>query len=134
MPKNLKDSVTVVPSEAVPEAWQGILPGLKAVQSKAGTDDFRVIYRRLTAGEAFLFLAPEGFFVLLPVYRDAPSVLIWIAYGVGVGLLRKYMPLLEEMARDIGAEAVEIESTRPGYRRALKHWKRTGNRYIRRLT
>jgi len=134
MPADLKSKVTMIPSEAVPDVWPNILPGLEVVKKKAGTDDFELIYQRLTDNEAFLFLVPEGFFILLPIYRQHPVVLLWIGYGVGGGLLARYMPLVEAMARDIGAETVEIESTRPGYRRVLKHWQRTGNRYTRRLT
>jgi len=118
----------------IPEVWPDILPGLQTMQKKAGGDSPDTIQKRLVEHEAFLFTVPEGFFVLLPVARAQPSVLVWAAYGVGGGLIQKYEPVISALARKVGAFTLEFESPRPGYRRALKHWKRTGNRYTRRLT
>ena len=124
----------LVQPEDLQAAWPSILPGLKRVKAKAGADDFGLIHRRLVSREAFLFTVPEGFFILMPLHRKEPAVLVWVAYGEGGGLLHRYLPVIEDMAREIGAEHIEFESPRPGYRRVFHDWQRTGNRYTRRLT
>ena len=60
-------------------------------------------------------------------------MLIWIAYGDGTGQIDHYIPIIETLARQIGATTLVIESPRPGYRRALKGWHRDGETYTRRL-
>lgn len=115
-------------------AWGDIAEGIESVRAKAGIDDPEQIFRRLCRSEAFLFFVPEGFFILLPVYRQVPSVLVWVAYGKGTGLIGKHLPKIESLARDIGAEQLEFTSDRPGYRRVFRDWQRTGQRYIRRLS
>lgn len=122
-----------IPPQNIPFVWDQISDGIEKVRAKAGIDDPDCIYKRLCDSEAFLFITPECFFILLPIHRDAPSVLVWVAYGTGGGLITKYLPVVEALARDIGAQQIEIESPRPGYRRVFKDWAREGNHYTRRL-
>mgnify|MGYP006428804023 CR=1 FL=1 len=124
-----------VPSSNIPNVWRQIKQGLDVVKSRACSDwTFELVKSRLMASEAFLFLAPEGFFILMPRYTSEPSVLIWIAYSVGRSAIPHYLPTVERLAREIGAKNLEIESDRPGYQRVFRDWQRTGNKYIRRLT
>ncbi|MBB20254.1 MAG: hypothetical protein CMP20_12445 [Rickettsiales bacterium] len=130
---NTDEAIRPILSHNIPIVWGDIAEGIEAVRAKAGIDDPEQIFRRLCRSEAFLFFVPEGFFILLPVYRQVPSVLVWVAYGKGTGLIGKYLPKIESLARDIGAQQVEIDSPRPGYRRLFKDWTRNGSHYIRRL-
>ncbi|MCZ4284538.1 hypothetical protein O4H29_06785 [Marinobacter salarius] len=131
---NTDEAIRPILSHNIPIVWGDIADGIEAVRAKAGIDDPEQIFRRLCRSEAFLFFVPEGFFILLPVYRQVPSVLVWVAYSKGTGLIGKYLPKIESLARDIGAEQLEFTSDRPGYRRAFRDWQRTGQRYIRRLS
>ena len=126
--------VKPVPASDIPATWPVLQKGLKSIRDKADPDlNADLIRQRLTDSEAFLFLTPEGFFILLPLYERIPSVLVWQAYAEGQGMLRKYLPDIESLARNIGAHQIEFKSTRPGYRRVFRDWQRTGQRYIRRL-
>lgn len=131
---NTDEAIRPILSHNIPIVWGDIADGIEAVRAKAGIDDPEQIFRRLCRSEAFLFFVPEGFFILLPVCRQVPSVLVWVAYGKGTGLIGKYLPKIESLARDIGAEQLEFTSDRPGYRRVFRDWQRTGQRYIRRLS
>ena len=126
--------VKPVPASEIPATWPALQKGLKSIRDKADPDlSFDLINQRLTDSEAFLFLTPEGFFILLPLHGRIPSVLVWQAYGEGRGMIVKYLPAIESLARNIGAHQIEFKSTRPGYRRVFRDWQRTGQRYTRRL-
>lgn len=131
---NTDEAIRPILPHNIPIVWGDIAEGIEAARAKAGIDDPEQIFLRLCRSEAFLFFVPEGFFILLPVYRQVPSVLVWVAYGKGTGLIGKYLPKIESLARDIGAEQLEFTSDRPGYRRVFRDWQRTGQRYIRRLS
>ena len=123
-----------VPASEIPATWPALQKGLKSIRDKADPDlSFDLINQRLTDSEAFLFLTPEGFFILLPLHGRTPSVLVWQAYAEGQGMIHKYLPAIEKLAREIGALQIEFKSTRPGYRRVFRDWQRTGQRYTRRL-
>lgn len=127
--------VQPVPAKDIPGVWPSLQKGLAIVRDKAAPDlHFDLVLNRLTASEAFLFLVPEGFFILVPRHDRIPIVLIWIAYAEGQGMIQRYLPIIESLARDIGAEQLEFKSDRPGYRRVFRDWQRTGQRYIRRLS
>lgn len=129
-----KPDVQPVPAADIPAVWPSLQKGLTIVRDKAAADlHFDLVFSRLTASEAFLFLTPEGFFILLPRHDRIPIVLIWIAYAEGQGMIRLYLPIIESLARDIGAEQLEFTSERPGYRRVFRDWQRDGQKYIRRL-
>ena len=126
--------VQPVPANAIPAIWPTLQKGLECIQGKADPDlNFDLIHQRLIDSEAFLFLTPEGFFILLPLHGRTPSVLVWQAYAEGQGMIHKYLPAIEKLAREIGALQIEFKSTRPGYRRVFRDWQRTGQRYTRRL-
>jgi len=126
--------VKPVPASEIPATWPVLQKGLKSIRDKSDPDlNTDLIYQRLTDSEAFLFLTPEGFFILLPLHGRIPSVLVWQAYAEGQGAIRKYLPAIEQMAREIGALQIEFKSTRPGYRRVFRDWQRDGQRYTRRL-
>ncbi|WP_428398315.1 hypothetical protein [Marinobacter salarius] len=128
-------TVKPIPAASIPAMWPLLREGLASVRDKAAPDlHFDLVHDRLIASQAFLFLIPEGFFILMPLHRETPAVLIWAAYSKGRGAIRLYLPVIESLARDIGAEQLEFESDRPGYRRVFRDWQRTGQRYIRRLT
>lgn len=123
-----------VPATEIPVVWPSLQKGLEVVRDKAAPDlHFDLVHDRLCTSQAFLFLIPEGFFILLPRHDRIPIVLIWIAYAEGQGMIRLYLPIIESLARDIGAEQLEFTSDRPGYRRVFRDWRRTGQRYIKRL-
>ena len=123
-----------VPANTLPAIWPTLQEGLESIRDKADPDlNFDLIHQRLADSEAFLFLTPEGFFILLPLHGRIPSVLVWQAYAEGQGAIRKYLPAIEQLARNIGAHQIEFKSTRPGYRRVFHDWQRTGQRYTRRL-
>lgn len=124
-----------VPALAVPRVWASLQAGFKVVQRKAANDlDPTTIREHLTAQRAFLFLIPEGFFILQPQQRDLPCVLIWVAYARGQGMIARYLPDIEKLARQIGAQCLVFESDRPGYRRVFHDWQRIGRQYLRRLS
>lgn len=128
-------SVTPIPAASIAGVWESLLPGLEIVRQKAAPDLSPDLVRaRLERREAFLFLIPVGFFILLPIHDQTPRVLIWAAYAEGGNAIPKYLPAIEALARDIGAHHLEFESDRPGYRRVFRDWQRKGQRYIRRLT
>jgi hypothetical protein len=130
----VSESIQSVPAKAIPAIWPTLQKGLESIRDKADPDlNFDLIHQRLTDSEAFLFLAPEGFFILLPLHGRIPSVLVWQAYAEGQGMIVKYLPAIEKLAREIGALQIEFKSTRPGYRRVFRDWQRTGQRYTRRL-
>ena len=123
-----------VPASDIPATWPVLQKGLKSIRDKSDPDlNTDLIYQRLTDSEAFLFLTPEGFFILLPIHGRIPSVLVWQAYAEGQGMIVKYLPAIESLARKIGAHQIEFKSTRPGYRRVFRDWQRDGKRYTRRL-
>lgn len=127
-------AVQPVPVTDIPVVWPSLQKGLEVVRDKAAPDlRFDLVHDRLSASQAFLFLTPEGFFILLPRHDRIPIVLIWIAYAEGQGMIRLYLPIIESLARDIGAEQLEFTSDRPGYRRVFRDWQRDGQKYIRRL-
>ena len=72
--------VQPVPAREIPATWPTLQEGLNAIRDKAEpTLSFELIHERLIQSEAFLFLAPEGFFILLPIHGRIPSVLVWQA-------------------------------------------------------
>lgn len=108
----------------IDQHWAVIKPGLKRVRLKAGGDwtphKLRKACRRT---QAFLFVAPEGFVILRP--DPGPVLHLWVAYGTGGGLIHKYQSFIDQLARDIGAERITIQSQRAAYRR-LPGWTATG--------
>lgn len=107
----------------IDQHWAVIKPGLKHVRMKAGGDwTPHKIRKACRQKQAFLFIAPEGFVV---VRADPKALHIWVAYGKGGGLISKYQPFIDQLARDISATRITIQSQRTAYRR-LPGWTATG--------
>lgn len=119
---------------SIDDYWSEVERGLAVVRRKAPSNwTPKSIRKACHERRAFFFKVPEGFFILRP--RANPTrVHIDVAYGTGGNLIRRYEPHIERLARDIGAVALTFESTRPGYRRAMRHWVRDGNQYTRTLS
>lgn len=106
-------------------AWDRIRPGLeyikKNLRPRWRPED---IYHACRAGEAHLYVGPEGFLVLreqVCPYTLEKELLVWVACGEGGGLAGKYMGWLEDLARRIGATSLVCQSPRKGLER-LTGW------------
>lgn len=116
---------------SIDDHWSEVERGLAVVQRKAPSNwTPESIRKACHERRAFFFKVPNGFFIL--TISAAPiTVDIKVAYGTGGGQLQKHIPHIEALAREIGAERLTLYSTRPGYRRVLRHWRRDGNQYTR---
>lgn len=116
----------------IDDHWLDIAPGLLCVQRKADVPWTLSEIRDACRNEqAFLFVAHEGFVIVRPESAAGiPRLFVWAAYGLGGGLIAKYQPFIEHLARDMGARSIRFHSTRRGYER-LQGWKREGNYYER---
>ncbi len=107
----------------IDQHWAAIEKGLLCVQKKTDAD-WQPEYYRTACREkrAFLFMAKEGFVILSPIATSKGVVLsIEIAYGLGMGLIDRYSPHIEQFARDIGATRIQFNSPRRGFER-LPGW------------
>ena len=128
-------SARPVPAAEIKAVWPSLQRGLQVVKRKADPYlNLDSIRERLAASEAFLFLIPRGFFILRPIHRSTPVVLIWVAYARGGKAIEKHLSTINRLALDIGATHLEFRSSRPGYRRVFSDWQRDGQRYTWRLT
>jgi len=125
--------MTAPKAASIDDHWLEVQRGLAVVARKAPADwtpdSIRESCRK---GDAFLFRVPEGFFILRPLANPV-RVHVQVAYGNGGGLIQRYEPHIENLARSIGATEITFDSIRPGYRRAMRHWTRNGNHYTRRI-
>jgi hypothetical protein len=70
---------------------------------------FADIYKACSQGEAFLFVEGESFTVLKPIVEDRLSkLLVWVAYSKVGNAYEKFMPFIEERARDIEVDVIEF--------------------------
>ena len=105
--------------------WPLILEGLKKVQKHSDGWIPEDVYACLRAGTSTLHIGYEGedyegFVILTPMQEfDGKKLNIWIAYGTG-GVVKKYLPEIEMMARRIGAKAITLASPRKGWARMFK--------------
>ncbi len=85
------------------------------------------LYAECRFGRAQLYTCPEGFVVLKKYRREdngRPELLLWMAQGAGGGLLRRYLPQLEQIARDTGAATLAFRTRRRGFERLLdQRWR-----------
>ncbi len=120
---------------SIDDHWSEVERGLAVVARKAPSPTNRTpeqLRKACHERRAFFFKVPEGFFILR--LRSNPvRVHIETAYGQGRDLLQRYIPHIENLAREIGATALTLHSTRPGYRRVLRGWSRDGDHYTRYL-
>lgn len=119
---------------SIDDYWSEVERGLAAVARKTPSEwTLESIRKACHERRAFFFKVPEGFFILR-IKSGPVRVHIEVAYGAGGNLLQRYEPHIEQLARDIGATQLTFESARPGYRRAMRHWARSGDWYMRHLT
>ena len=125
----------IIPAK-IPAFWDLILPGVNEIRRKAGTQlDWTLLqlYDALVTGKAALFIGMYegqygGFLVVRPFWRGG-RLLIWLAYSAPlvrrarVNVLDPGMKLVSTLAREIGASAIEMETTR------TKAWARRLRRY-----
>lgn len=119
----------------IDEHWPEVEPGLLRAKEKCGdqTTSLTEIREACRKKQAFLFLVPEGFFILRPQSANGiPEVFVWFVHGRGAGLIKKYLSSIDHLAREIGARRVLFYSARKGYAR-LKDWEKNGNHYVRSL-
>ena len=68
---------------------------------------------------AFLFMAPgtEGFFVLKPLPEKA--IKVWVAYCQQPNAVLNYQPVIINLCKKIGGEAMEFETALPALERFM---------------
>lgn len=105
-------------SAFIDDHWNWIFPCLLTVKRKGNAEwtpeDIR---RACLEDRASLFLGEGSDFVVLKVlnYESGERRLfVWAAHGKNP---KRYIPALEEMARDIDAVAIEMISPRKGFAR-----------------
>lgn len=117
---------------SIDDHWPEVERGLAVVAEKAQDEIAPTIIREDCQKQRLhFFKVPEGFFILATRIGPPVTVHIKIAYGTGGGLIAKYLPHIEKLARMAGASRITFESKRPGYRRALCDWHRDGIHYWR---
>lgn len=99
--------------------------GLRKVKEKTGAVwSPKHIIEMCNTHRAFLFVVDEGFFILRPLhcpYTKQLSVECVAAYSdqpaSDESLILKYIPVMEQRAREIGATRLVWDSPRRGYER-----------------
>jgi hypothetical protein len=119
---------------SIDDHWPEVERGLAVVAKKAPANwTPEAIRERCRIGRSHFFKVPEGFFILDTLAGPPVTIHIKIAYGTGGGLIAKYLPHIEKLARMAGAEQITFQSTRTGYRRAMRGWHLDGIHYMRAL-
>ena len=96
--------------------WEDIRPKLETLADDQGCE-WRPedVYAFCATNKAWLYLAEEDGFVVMQKlecpFRGTTTLFVWIAYGVG--LHADYLPELERIARQEGANLIEFKSKRP---------------------
>ncbi len=110
------------------ECWEKVKPGLEIIKRRCAAD-WRVedVYAKCVAGTWTLFMADgvDGFLICCQgacPYRNMKILHIECAYYAGdVDPFEVFMPVIETLARQIGALEIEFRSPRTGFER--KGWK-----------
>ena len=113
-----------------------VMEGLRQVQKKNPTEGTaEEVIEACKELRAFFFVNPEeGFLILKPTASNGETAVhVWIAYSKIIGFNKKYIPFIEDRAREIGATKITTNSTRKAYRRLLTDCKREGSLYTRYL-
>lgn len=72
-------------------------------------------------GSALVLVSEDGVVVLaLSMHEDELELLIWVAVGRGNRLIERYLPLVEHVARDVGAHRITFQPRRRGWQRRLR--------------
>jgi hypothetical protein len=62
-----------------------------------------------------------GVVVTKPTYHNGkPSMLIWVAIGIGINVIETYLPLFEMIAKQTGMKFIVFETKRRGFSRFIK--------------
>lgn len=74
-------------------------------------------------GQALCFASPDGVLVVTLEQNHVKmdlELLIWVAASVGThGVIQKYLPQIDQIARELGVSRMKFESDRAGWLRAL---------------
>lgn len=79
---------------------------INEIGKKAGRPDlFADIVQACVTEEAFLFMEDTSFTVIKPeVIYGVKQMLVWVAYSKTGNAYEKFMPFIEERAREIGCD------------------------------
>lgn len=99
--------------------------GLAVIKARNDTEWEPVyVINLLREQKAFLFVVDEGFYILRPVYlkgKDQLDVECVAAYSccssTEESLISKYLPVIKEQVRALGARRLFFDSPRRGYER-----------------
>lgn len=80
--------------------------------------------------QAFLFVRPEGGWVLKPLAENGTvGVLVWAAWSNGRDGMGRYQPEIEQLARQIGGRWLRFHTRRRGFLRLAPRlgWRRVAD-------
>lgn len=114
--------------------WDRIRPGVQCVISLSKAD-YRPedVYAACVQGLAALYVDDPGFVILAPqvnVFTGRRELLVWIAWAEGNGLIERYQPEIDDIARREGFEALVCWSNRRGFGR-VPDWREVATVYER---
>ena len=96
------------------DKWrEKLLPIIERTAKRNQHDFAENVDKALLSGRAFLFIASECFFVLEPMGNDVVEVVFGFSFGGNS--CQKYQPVIEQLARDIGAKTLYFETTLRGF-------------------
>lgn len=118
LPRNLS------PGE-IDRRWREIEPIILFALRKA---KYRIpveeVYGKLVVEEKAIYMEfPEGFLIWSVHQRAQETVrTLWLllAYGVGTGVMTKYVPTMDELARVNGCSRIAFSTEREGWHRIAK--------------
>lgn len=118
-----------IPPEALHSVWPFVRGGLEAIKARC-TEDWipEDIYAALKAKASQLYVTDGGFAVVTPQRSPHSGELylqIWAAYAATQLAYEEGDRLIEQIARNIGAKKIQIESPRKGWERKGFHPVRT---------
>lgn len=120
--------------------WDLIKPGIEEVRSHSA-DDWIVedVYHALKSGASQLYIGYDageyqGFVILTPAVTYASRVLhIWLAFGMYIGSLDKFLPEVDAIARALGIDRITHSSARKGWEK-VGAFEQVSANYSRKLT
>ena len=101
--------------------WELIRPGLEIVKEK-GNAEWRLedVYALCRNGDAFLYIVDEGFSIVRRVVNSFTleiELFIMVSFSTGECNIKKFQPYLEDLAKEIGATSMTLQSPRRGLER-----------------
>ena len=106
--------LTFVPPSDLRKHWDRIKEGLQTLHKRFKTTWIdEDVYSSLKTGSASLYVTDDTFVILYPEkMTDGLALHIWIAYSTNGNAVETYEPQLIEMAKNIGAIRLKLESPR----------------------